>query len=180
MAQRTAKAKRSAGKQNATAKTGGRKVASRHNYLPFFRKEKGGDPSWWNVKPKEIWPADLETGREYARIFSPNLRNNAGGPMLGWIVDGMVKAAKSRKGRNRLEIHKPAKGRDCWHGAAVCGMEQYEWFYWTDGEVLRVNKFVVQPDQRICDGHWMERAPIPDELRRDVALAVLLTQEGLA
>jgi len=238
MAQRNAKAKRSAVKQKPSRRKQA-KQAGPHDHLPFFSKDKEtGDVSWWRVEPTGDWQSDLATGKEYARIFSPSLHTIAGGPTLAWIVDGMVKAAQPHDTHSRLidgiasgflmelvsifqqahravitagiavdnpsgpiaayfksaradgtllheqtfamlEINKPQKKSDCWDGVAVGGMTQYEWFYWPESETLRVRRFVVQPNQPLCEGQWMEQAPVPDELRRDVKLAVLFKQAGV-
>lgn len=238
MAQRDARAKRSAVKQKPSRRKSAKQVGP-HDHLPFVSKDmENGEVSWWRVEPTGDWQEDLATGKGYARIFSPSLHNIAGGPTLGWIVDGMAKTAKPHDSHSRiidgiasgflmelvsifqqanravmiagialdnpkgpmadyfkaawndgtllheplfkmLEINKPRKNCDCWHGVAIGGMNQYEWFYWPESETLRARRFVVQPNQPICEGQWMEQVPAPDELCRDVKLAVLLKQAGV-
>lgn len=111
MAQRNAKAKPSAKKQSASAVILKFPRAPRHkprkidprDSLPFFLKGAGGrDTSWWSVKPTGMWQRDLDTGKRYARAYMPFARTAAGGPMLGWIVDGMVKAATPQEGSTRV------------------------------------------------------------------------------
>ena len=89
MAQRNTKAKPSAVKQAKRTP-----APRRMHGLSFTLKgTKTRRVSWWHVAPTGHWPSDLETGRQYAREFLPFMRQVGGQPMLGWIVDGMAKAA---------------------------------------------------------------------------------------
>lgn len=111
MAQRNAEAKRSADKHTDTAvilkfpqpPRRKPKAPDSRDSLPFFRKgTKTRDISWWNVRPSGQWQSDLDTGKEFARAYMPFTQTAGGGPMLGWIVDGMVKAARPQQGSSRV------------------------------------------------------------------------------
>lgn len=89
MAQRDAKAKRS---------------AKKHIHgLPFtIAESKNSASQWWAVKSTGNWQADLDIGRDYARAFLPWVSTNAGPSMFGWIVDGMARTADPQRGSTRV------------------------------------------------------------------------------